>query len=71
MQKGWVTREEANLKIADEREKTLSLPYLRIKSQSTQQLFRLFIEHGPVVKKPITGKFSTYGLSSVATIPWF
>lgn len=71
VQKGWLTKEEANLIIADGREKTLSLPYLKLRSQSTQQFFRLFIEHGPVVTQPITGKFSTYGLSSIVTIPWF
>lgn len=71
VQKGWLTQEEANLKIADEKERVLSFPYLKIKSQSTQQFFRLFIEHGPLLKKPIPGKFSAYGLSTASTIPWF
>lgn len=71
VRKGWLTEEEAALKISNRCEKSLSLPYLRVKSQSTEQAFRLFIEHGPIVPNPVIGVFSAYGLSSNATIPWF
>lgn len=71
VQKGWLTEEEAVRRVANGSEKKLSLPYLSIKSLSTGQKFRLFIEHGPVVASPSLGTFNAYGLSSNATIPWF
>lgn len=71
VKKGWLTQEEADLKISENTEKTLSLPYLKIRSHSTGQPFRLFIEHCPIVNTHVPGAFSAYGLSSTATIPWF
>jgi len=71
VRKGWLTQEEASLRISNKSEKLLSLPYLRIKSLSTRQIFLLFVEHGPILTTPVTGAFSAYGLSSNATIPWF
>lgn len=49
----------------------LDLPFLSLRSQSTGQGFRLFIEHADLLDKPQQGKFSCYGLSSTATVPWF
>jgi CRISPR-associated endonuclease Csy4 len=49
----------------------LDLPYLMLKSQSTSQQFRLFVEHRPVQSEAASGDFSAYGLSSTATVPWF
>ncbi len=57
--------------IPDSAAEMLSLPYLLLASQSTQQQFRLFVEHLPVQTEPVQGAFSAYGLSSVATVPWF
>ncbi len=71
VRKGWLTDEEAALKISDKSEKKLSLPYIRMKSHSTGQSFLLFVEHGPILSSPITGAFTAYGLSAHATIPWF
>jgi CRISPR-associated endonuclease Csy4 len=51
--------------------KCCDLPFVSIRSQSTGQRFRLFIEHGALSEQPIQGAFNTYGLSSVATVPWF
>ena len=47
------------------------LPFVQLRSASTGQTFRLFIEHGPVLDEPTIGGFSAYGLSHVATVPWF
>lgn len=69
--KGWMTEEEAAVRIPYALEKRTTLPYLQIKSLSNKQVFRLFIEHGPLVSEPATGHFSHYGLSSSATVPWF
>ena len=49
----------------------LSLPFVQLRSQSTGQNFKLFIEHGQPAYQPVLGTFSAYGLSHTATIPWF
>lgn len=51
--------------------KRLKLPYINLKSQSTDQHFRFFIEHLPPQEHPVKGEFNTYGLSTHATVPWF
>ena len=63
--------EEARQRIPDTVEKRLELPFVQIKSNSNGQAFRLFIEHQPVSSNPTKGEFNCYGLSAVATIPWF
>lgn len=67
---GW-TEEEARRRIPDTVEKQLDLPWLSLRSQSTGQPFRLFIEHQPVQPHPASGRFNAYGLSNTATVPWF
>jgi CRISPR-associated endonuclease Csy4 len=47
------------------------LPYVTVKSRSTGQEFRVFIEQMPPVEQSAIGTFSLYGLSPVATVPWF
>jgi CRISPR-associated endonuclease Csy4 len=66
-----VTMEEARLKISDSAVKHLALPYLRVRSASSGEHFRLFIKHGPIQPLPVTGEFSYYGLSPIVTVPWF
>lgn len=66
-----LTLAEAVRAIPDGLAQRLSLPYVSIASQSTNQKFRLFIEHGPLMPGQWQGKFSSYGLSSTATVPWF
>jgi CRISPR-associated endonuclease Csy4 len=63
--------EEAARRIPHTAAETLALPYLTLKSQSTGQQFRLFVEHRPVQSQAISGPFSAYGLSPTATVPWF
>ncbi len=67
---GW-TDEEAKQRIPDSIEKRLSLPFLNLRSQSTGQPYRLFIDHLPCQDTPAPGVFNTYGLSAAATVPWF
>ncbi len=64
-------REEAVLRIPDTAAETLALPFVMLKSQSTGQHFRLFVEHLPPQSEPRPGPFSAYGLSPAATVPWF
>jgi len=49
----------------------LDNPYLDLKSESTGQKHRRFFCFGPLLNQPVHGKFDSYGLSKVATIPWF
>jgi CRISPR-associated endonuclease Csy4 len=66
-----VTMAEAEALIPDASEKRLQLPYLQIKSESTGQYFRLFLEHETQLTHAISGVFNSYGLSSTSTVPWF
>ena len=66
-----VTEQEAIILIPDSVEKRAKLPYLQLNSQSTGQSFRLFVEHLPTQAHAEAGQFTSYGLSTTATIPWF
>jgi len=66
-----VSAEMAKQVIPDNTAQRLYLPYLVLTSQSTGQQFRLFVEHLPVQKRAVNGTFGAYGLSPVATVPWF
>ena len=66
-----ITVEEARELITDCEAKYLNLPFVRVRSQSTGQTFRLFIEHKPPQSDQVSGEFSRYGLSPIATVPWF
>ncbi|OQX58178.1 MAG: type I-F CRISPR-associated endoribonuclease Cas6/Csy4 [Helicobacteraceae bacterium 4484_230] len=46
------------------------LPFINIKSFSTGQHLRLFIEKCASEREQI-GKFNTFGLSKTTTVPWF
>jgi CRISPR-associated endonuclease Csy4 len=46
------------------------LPFVYIKSLSTDQEMKIFIEKS-VKTNPENGLFSTYGLSKTSTVPWF
>lgn len=62
---------EARQRIPDDVEKHLELPSLQLRSASTGQHFRLFVDHGPLLSAAGDGRFSAYGLSDRATVPWF
>jgi CRISPR-associated endonuclease Csy4 len=71
MKRKGITEEEARRAIPDNAAKQLKLPFVTIKSRSTGQEFRLFIDHQPVQSELKEGEFSCYGLSPTATVPWF
>ncbi|MEB0077986.1 type I-F CRISPR-associated endoribonuclease Cas6/Csy4 [Pseudomonas sp. CCI3.2] len=71
MRRHSLTADEAQQRIPDSVESCLTLPFISLRSQSTEQAFRLFIHHGPLQKKPRNGTFNAYGLGHGATIPWF
>jgi CRISPR-associated endonuclease Csy4 len=71
IRKGWLTTEEAETRMSDCKEQYLKLPFVQLKSHSSGQAFRLFIQQGELLDTPAGGEFSAYALSDVATIPWF
>jgi len=71
VKKGWLTQEQAEQQISVLNERRGKLPFLTVKSHSNRHAWLLFIEHGPLRETPTEGVFSSYGLSSVATVPWF
>jgi len=71
VKKGWLTTEEAEIRTNEHKEQHLKLPFVQLKSQSSGQAFRLFIQQGKLLDTPMKGEFSAYALSSEATIPWF
>ena len=71
VKKGWLTEQQAQEQITFAQEKRTTLPAIQMKSISTGQMFLLFIEHGPLVHSGVAGHFSSYGLSTTTTVPWF
>lgn len=69
--KGWLSEEEALTRIPDTQQKVMTLPYAEMHSLSTGSRMRLYIEHGPLLGKPVAGLFNAYGLSATTTVPWF
>lgn len=62
---------EAIERIPDVAAKRCDLPFVVLRSNSSEQQFRLFIRHGPLQKESSIGAFGGYGLSATATVPWF
>jgi CRISPR-associated endonuclease Csy4 len=54
----------------EEKKKENRLPYINVKSLSSDREMKLFIKRSEL-KEQKTGLFSTYGLSSESTVPWF
>lgn len=46
-------------------------PYLELESSSNGHKHRRYIEFGDLRDSPVEGDFDQFGLSRVATIPWF
>lgn len=62
---------EARRRIPDSAAEVLTLPFLQLRSASTGQNYRLFLQLGPPQASAESGTFNTYGLSATATVPWF
>jgi len=71
IKKGWLTEEEALERMSKQKRKKTNKPFVQMNSSSTGQKFKLYIEHQSLQNMPMKGKFSSYGLSKVATVPWF
>ena len=71
MRRHALSEQEACQRIPDDVARFMHLPFVQLRSTSTGQPFRLFIDHGPILPDAIPGDFNAYGLSQEATIPWF
>lgn len=71
MRRHALSEQEACQRIPDDVARFTDLPFVQLRSTSTGQSFRLFIDHGPILPGAIPGDFNAYGLSLDATIPWF
>lgn len=71
IKKGWLTPEQAEERITIDKEQTLKQSFIQVKSHSSGQVFRLFIDQSNIEHSPRPGEFSAYGLSKGATVPWF
>jgi len=71
MKRHGMDAEMAAVQIPDSAVEMLKLPYLQIKSLSSGEPFRLFVQIGPVEQEAQSGVFNAYGLSREATVPWF
>ncbi|PWW46870.1 type I-F CRISPR-associated endoribonuclease Cas6/Csy4 [Melaminivora alkalimesophila] len=71
MQRKGETAEQAAASIPDSVERRPDLPFVQLRSRSTGHPFCLFVAHGPVFEKPLTGRFNAYGLGPLASVPWF
>jgi len=54
----------------EKKKKKNRLPYINVKSLSSDREMKIFIEKSKA-KEESQGLFSTYGLSSESTVPWF
>ena len=71
MRRHTIDEQEARQRIPDESASFARLPFVQLRSTSTGQTFRLFIDHGPIQSNAVAGGFNAYGLSQGGTIPWF
>lgn len=65
-----LTQDEVMKWIPETPNNHLQLPFLNLKSQSTDQMFKIFIKKDDV-HELVLSKFNTYGLSKGATVPLF
>jgi len=64
-----VSEEEAMARFADAKPEYSKLPFLTVKSNSSEQNFRLFVRQTPA-STPQAGEFNCYALSREATLPY-
>lgn len=71
IKRGSITTEEAKQYKSKMYAQSLSQGYLELESNSTKQIYRLYIELGEPKDAITIGKFNHFGLSKEASIPWF
>ena len=63
--------DQAAAAVPDSVERQPELPYVQMRSRSTGQTFCLFLLLGDPEPQAVDGIFNSYGLSRIATVPWF
>lgn len=71
MRRHGISEIEALNRVPDSAAEHLRLPFLQVRSASTDQTFCLFLKLGPPQAESNQGDFNAYGLSISRTIPWF
>ena len=71
MKRHGLNQAQAQQQVPDSVAQRLSLPFIQMTSASTGETFRLFLRLGPQQPTLVAGSFNSYGLSTLATIPWF
>lgn len=69
--RGSISRSEIDSYREKMREERLSNPYLQLTSGSNGHKHRRYLTFGQLKDSPVSGQFDQFGLSKVATIPWF
>lgn len=69
-QRHQLSYEEAALEYKDFVPSSAKWPFIQMRSQSRAQTFSLFVRQEQVGQQ-VKGGFSSYGLSSKTTVPWF
>ena len=71
LKRGSITEMEVKSYRAKMFVKGLDNPYVELVSASNGNKHRRYIEFGPLQDQPVAGQFDSFGLSKIATIPWF
>ncbi len=71
IKRGSITEEEVKQYRAKMFTQGLENPYIELISGSNKHKHRRYIKFSDLTSQPITGKFDLFGLSKIATVPWF
>jgi CRISPR-associated endonuclease Csy4 len=71
IKRGSITEDEVKNYKAKMFTKGLDNPYVELVSGSNGQRHRRYIEFGELQDSPVEGEFDQFGLSKIATVPWF
>ncbi len=71
IKRGSISAEEIKSYKAKMFQQGLDNPYLELESTSNRHKYRRYIAFGKIKNTENTGKFDFFGLSKIATIPWF
>jgi CRISPR-associated endonuclease Csy4 len=71
LKRGSISKEDAKQYTAKMFTQGFDNAYFELESTSNNQLYRRYIEFGNLQEQKTSGNFDSFGLSKVATIPWF
>lgn len=71
VRKGWISEEEAEAQLLTTKNERSKLPYILLRSSSTGEHYRIFIQQKLGLETQVMGNFNAFGLSESATVPYF